>query len=105
MNADGGGDEGGAPKSSAAQKGKRPAKQKKRPANESSSSEHPDSKVLKKARPSISKAAEELVCPILHGLPIDPVTAEDVSQGRCKYFAALDSDIALMRCSIIYLFP
>jgi len=42
-----------------------------------------DSKVLKKAKPSICKAAEELVCPILQGLPIDPVTAEDVSQGVC----------------------
>ena len=38
-----------------------------------------DSKILKKAKPSINKAAEELVCPILQGLPIDPVIAEDVS--------------------------
>ena len=38
-----------------------------------------DSKILKKAKPSINKAAEELVCPILQGLPIDPVVAEDVS--------------------------
>ena len=42
-----------------------------------------DAKKFKKARPSICKAAEELVCPILQGLPIDPVTAEDVSQGVC----------------------
>ena len=34
---------------------------------------------FKKAKPSICKAAEELVCPILQGLPIDPVIAEDVS--------------------------
>ena len=38
-----------------------------------------DSKILKKAKPSINKAAEELVCPILQGLPIDPVIAGDVS--------------------------
>ena len=38
-----------------------------------------DSKILKKAKPSVCKAAEELVCPILQGLPIDPVIAEDVS--------------------------
>ena len=38
-----------------------------------------DSKTLKRAKPSVCKAAEELMCPILQGLPIDPVTAEDVS--------------------------
>ena len=42
-----------------------------------------DSKTLKRAKPSICKAAEELVCPILQGLPIDPVTAEDVSLCSC----------------------
>ena len=36
-------------------------------------------KKFKKAKPSIHKAAEELMCPILQDLPIDPVTAEDVS--------------------------
>ena len=36
-------------------------------------------KILKKAKPSICKAAEELVCPILQDLPIDPVIAADVS--------------------------
>jgi len=41
----------------------------------------PSFKVLKKAKPSICKAAEELVCPILQGLPVDPVTGPDVSQG------------------------
>ena len=38
-----------------------------------------DAKKFKKAKPSVCKAAEELVCPILQGLPIDPVIAEDVS--------------------------
>ena len=38
-----------------------------------------DSKTLKRAKPSVCKAAEELMCPILQGLPIDPVPAEDVS--------------------------
>jgi len=42
-----------------------------------------EAKKFKKAKPSICKAAEELVCPILQGLPIDPVVAEDVSQGVC----------------------
>ena len=42
-----------------------------------------DSKTLKRAKPSICKAAEELMCPILQGLPIDPVTAEDVSLCSC----------------------
>lgn len=42
-----------------------------------------DSKTLKRAKPSVCKAAEELVCPILQGLPIDPVTAEDVSLCSC----------------------
>ena len=56
------------------------AAKKKQPANKKrSAKEHPDTKVLKKAKPSICKAAEELVCPILQGLPIDPVIAEDVS--------------------------
>ena len=44
-----------------------------------------DSKTLKRAKPSVCKAAEELVCPILQGLPIDPVTAEDVSLCSCFF--------------------
>lgn len=47
------------------------------------SNEAEDAKKFKKARPSICKAAEELICPILQGLPIDPVTAEDVSLCSC----------------------
>jgi len=82
-----GGDEDSARKS-AAQTRSQSAKQKKRSVDESSP-ENPDSKLLtyskkfKKAKPSICKAAEELVCPILQGLPIDPVMAEDVRQGFC----------------------
>lgn len=46
----------------------------------SAAKEHEEGyKTLKKAKPSINKAAEELMCPILQDLPIDPVTAEDVS--------------------------
>ena len=46
-----------------------------------------DAKKFKKAKPSICKAAEELVCPILQGLPIDPVIAEDVSNLRILYLS------------------
>ena len=57
------------------------ATKKKQQANKKRSADdfEEDSKILKKAKPSINKAAEELVCPILQGLPIDPVIAEDVS--------------------------
>lgn len=35
----------------------------------------------KRAKQSVgSKIADEFVCPISHNLPIDPVTAEDVSR-------------------------
>ena len=50
----------------------------------SAAEEHEEGyKTLKKAKPSICKAAEELMCPILQGLPIDPVIAEDVSLCSC----------------------
>ena len=52
----------------------------------SAAEEHEEGyKKFKKAKPSICKAAEELVCPILQGLPIDPVTAEDVSFMNTSY--------------------
>ena len=62
--------------SKGATKEKQPPAKKKRSADDFEE----DSKTLKKAKPSICKAAEELVCPILQGLPIDPVIAEDVSR-------------------------
>ena len=52
-------------------------------ANKKRSAAEEDAKKFKKAKPSVCKAAEELVCPILQGLPIDPVTAEDVSLCSC----------------------
>ena len=48
-----------------------------------------DAKQFKKAKPSVCKAAEELVCPILQGLPIDPVIAEDVSDLRHVYHTSV----------------
>ena len=74
-----GGDEDSTQKS-AAQMRSQSAKQNKRSADESSA-ENQLLTYSKKAKPSICKAAEELMCPILQGLPIDPVIAEDVSQG------------------------
>ena len=70
------------------------ANNKKRSSAEEEEEEHPDSKTLKRAKPSVSKAAEELMCPILQDLPIDPVTAEDVSffwfrRGCWRYGLAL----------------
>ena len=53
------------------------AAKKKRTADEDN--EEDFAKKFKKAKPSINKAAEELVCPILQDLPIDPVIAADVS--------------------------
>ena len=69
-----GGDGAGAASKVAAKK-KQPAKKKRSAAEE----HEEDAKKFKKAKPSVCKAAEELVCPILQGLPIDPVIAEDVS--------------------------
>jgi len=64
-----------------------------------------DSLVLKKARPSICKAAEELVCPILQGLPINPVMAADVSQEiylcHCAHLS-FTSVVCLLVCRIYF---
>lgn len=68
---------------------KRPPAKKKRSAAE----EHKkDAKKFKRAKPSVCKAAEELVCPILQGLPIDPVIAEDVSNLFARWLCCLVVD-------------
>lgn len=42
-----------------------------------------DAEALKRAKPSVSAAAQELVCPISFELPIDPVIADEyVEQSR-----------------------
>jgi len=99
--ATGGDEQDDAPKSSAASARKRA--QPTASTTEADANDAEEAKKFKKARPSICKAAEELICPILQGLPIDPVTAEDVSQGRYTYFAAFVTGIGLTCYSIIYL--
>jgi len=88
----GGDEQNGAPKRSAA--GPRKRAQPTASTTEADANEE-EAKKFKKAKPSICKAAEELICPILQGLPIDPVVAADVSKGTCTYFSALGSDIGL----------
>ena len=81
--ATGGDEQDGAPKRSAA--GARKRAQPTASTTEADANDAEEAKKFKKAKPSICKAAEELICPILQGLPIDPVTAEDVSLCSCIY--------------------
>jgi len=64
-------------------------KGKEKCARAADTSESANSTVPQKARPSICRAAEELVCSISLGLPIDPVVAEDVRKKSYMYFKCL----------------
>ena len=44
--------------------------------------------VLKRAKPSICKAAEEFVCPISFNLPVEPAVAGDVSYAKMQVFCS-----------------
>ena len=57
------------------------ARKRAQPTASTTEAEAEEAQKFKKAKPSICQAAEELICPILQGLPIDPVVAADVSQG------------------------
>ena len=56
------------------------AAQKKRAAQKEEDAES----VLKRAKPSICKAAEEFVCPISFNLPVEPAVAGDVSYAKMQ---------------------
>lgn len=60
----------------------------------------------KRAKQSVgTKIADEFVCPISHNLPIDPVTAEDVSRVFMRvYLFAIEQriDFFSLTCVLIY---